>query len=113
MRKVASVLAVLGLVLAMATLVKADEKTMTWTGWISDSACGAKGATAAHKACGEKCVKEKGASYVFVDSKTKTVHKIHNQDAVSADNFGMEVKVTGHTMEDGSIHVDSVASAGM
>jgi len=113
MRKVAPVLAVLGLVMAMVTIVRAQDKTMTWTGWISDSACGAKGATAAHKDCGVKCVKEKGASYVFVDSKTKTVHKIHNQDAVSTDNFGMEVKVTGHTMEDGSIHVDSIAMAGM
>ena len=113
MRKVANVLAVLGLLMALVTVVKAQEKTMTWTGWISDSNCGAKGASAAHKACGEKCVKEKGASYVFVDSKTKTVHKIHNQDAVTADNFGMEVKVTGHAMDDGSIHIDSIAAAGM
>jgi hypothetical protein len=111
MRRVTNLLAVLGLVLAMVSIAGAQEKTMTWTGWISDSACGAKGATAAHKDCGVKCVKDKGASYVFVDSKTKTVHKIHNQDAVSTDNFGMEVKVTGHTMEDGSIHVDSVAAA--
>lgn len=112
MRKVANVLAVLGLLMALVTVVKAQDKTMTWTGWISDSNCGAKGATAAHAGCGAKCV-NKGASYVFVDSKTKTVHQIHNQDAVSADNFGKEVKVTGHTMDDGSIHVESIAAAGM
>ena len=114
MRKVIPVLAILALVCAMAayvSTVSADEKTMTWTGWISDDHCGAKGMSAEHKACAEKCVKDKGAAYVFVDTKTKTVHKIHNQDAVSADNLGMEVKVTGHKMDDGSIHVDSIAAA--
>jgi len=113
MRKVIPILAVLALVCSIAayvTTVSADEKTMTWTGWISDDHCGAKGSSADHKACAEKCVKEKGASYVFVDSKTKSVHKIHNQDAVSADNLGSEVKLTGHKMDDGSIHVDSISA---
>ena len=111
MRKVIPVLAVLALVCAMVSFASADDKTMTWTGWISDDHCGAKGMSADHKACAEKCVKEKHAAYVFVDTKTKTVHKIHNQDAVSATNLGMEVTVTGHTMDDGQIHVDSIAEA--
>jgi hypothetical protein len=111
MRKIANVLAVLALVCAMVTIVKADDTTMTWTGWISDSHCAAKGMSADHKACAEKCVKEKGASYVFVDTKTKAVHNIHNQDAVNDSDLGMEVKVTGHLMDDGSVHVDSIAAA--
>jgi len=88
-----------------------EEKTMSWTGWISDSMCGAKGANANHKDCAMKCVKEKGASYVFVDTKSKKIIKIHNQDAVSEANLGQEVKVTGHMMKDGQIHVDSIANA--
>jgi hypothetical protein len=112
MRKIVNVLAVLALVCAMVTIVKADDKTMTWTGWISDSHCAAKGMAADHKACAEKCVKEKGASYVFVDTKTKAVHNIHNQDAVNDSDLGMEVKVTGHLMDDGALHVDSIAAAG-
>ncbi len=114
MRKVIPVLAILALVCAMATFVStvsADEKTQTWTGWISDDHCGAKGMSAEHKACAEKCVKDKNAAYVFVDTKTKTVHKIHNQDAVTDANLGAEVKVTGHVMDDGQIHVDSIAAA--
>lgn len=111
MRKVASVLAVLALVCAMASIVSADEKTMTWVGWISDSNCKAKGMSADHKACAEKCVKDKGASYVFVDTKTKSVHEIHNQDAVKDSDLGMEVKVTGHTLDNGQIHIDSIAAA--
>jgi len=111
MRKIVNVLAVLAMVCAMVTIVKAEDKTMTWTGWISDSHCGAKGMAADHKACAEKCVKEKGASYVFVDEKTKAVFNIHNQDAVKGDDLGMEVKLTGHKMDDGALHVDSIAAA--
>jgi len=110
MRKVLPVLALLALVCALASFTSADEKTKSWTGWISDDHCGAKGTSADHKACAEKCVKEKGAAYVFVDTKTKTVHKIHNQDAVKSDDLGAEVKVTGHVMDDGQIHVDSIAA---
>jgi len=95
----------------MASFATADNKSMTWTGWISDSHCAAKGMAAVHKDCAMKCVKEKGASYVFVDTKTKTVHNIHNQDAVKDSDLGMEVKLTGHTMDDGSIHVESIAAA--
>ena len=113
MRKVVPVLAILALVISIASLTYADEKTMTWTGWISDSKCAAKGAAASHKDCAVKCVKEKGASYVFVDTKTKAVVNIHNQDAVKDDDLGKEVKVSGHKMGDGSIHIDSVMAASM
>jgi hypothetical protein len=102
-------------VLAVATVtVTTHAKAMTWTGWISDSACGAKGSNADHAACAQKCVKEKGASWVFVNGKTKAVVPIHNQDAVNADNdLGHQVKVTGTTQADGSLQVTSITAAGM
>lgn len=90
----------------MASQAKAD----TWTGWISDSGCGAKGATAEHKACAVKCVKG-GASYVFVNSETKDVVPIHNQDAVKESDLGQEVKVTGSLTDDKSLHIDSIEPA--
>jgi hypothetical protein len=107
-------LAMLLATLSFGVATRAQEmgKTMTWTGWISNSACGAKDANAAGKECTEKCVKDKGASYVFVNEKTKKVIPIHNQDAVTDANLGQEVKVTGHMME-GQIHVDSIANASM
>jgi hypothetical protein len=97
------------------TAVAADDKTMTWKGYISDSICGAKNAnTAAGKECAMTCVKQKGASWVFVDAKSKSVMKIHNQDAVNADkDLGMEVVVTGHAMDGGMIHVDKIAMGKM
>ena len=85
---------------------------MTWTGWISDNACGVKGMSADHKACAKTCMTTKGASFVFVNTSDKKVIPIHNQDAVNLDkNVGQEVKVTGHLMDDGMLHVDSIAPA--
>jgi formyltetrahydrofolate hydrolase len=100
------VLAALVAVLSLKTV--AEAKTMTWTGWISDSSCGVKGANAAHKACAETCMKTKGATWVFVNAEKKVI-PIHNQDAVSMDtDLGVEVSVTGHLMDDGSVHVDKI-----
>jgi len=107
-------LAVLFAAISIATVSKAadDAKTMTWTGWISDSHCGAKGMSAGHKACAQTCVKTNGASWVFVNTADKKVLTIENQDAVNPDkNLGQEVKVTGHVTDKGALHVDSIANA--
>jgi len=115
MKKALSTFALFTMLLATLGLaVHAKEgKTSTWTGWISDSSCAAKGASADHKDCAIKCVKEKGASWVFVNGKSKAVLNIHNQEAVNTDtDLGQEVKVTGHLMDDGSLHVDKIESAG-
>jgi D-alanyl-D-alanine carboxypeptidase len=117
MRKVISLIGLLALVFTIASIraVAKDEKTMTWKGYISDSVCGVKNAdTAAGKQCATQCVKEKGASWVFVDAKSKKVLKIHNQDAVNADkDLGMEIVVTGHVMEDGMLHLDKITMGKM
>ena len=111
MRKAAiaiGLLAVLFATLSLATV--ADNKTMTWTGWISDSHCGANGMSAGHKACAQTCVKTKGATWVFVNGADKKVLNIHNQDAVNADqDLGAEVTVIGHLMDDGTLQVDKIA----
>lgn len=97
--------------LALGGAAMGRPDTQTWTGWISDSGCAAKGTSAEHKDCALKCVHEKGAKFVFVNSESKQVFSIHNQDAVKDSDVGMEVKVTGHRMDDKSIHVDSIAPA--
>ncbi len=104
-------LAMLVATLGLSTLAGTDAKTMSWTGWISDSHCGAKGMSAGHKACAETCVKTKGAKWVFVNGKTKHVIEIANQDAVNPDEaLGHEVKVTGH-LEKGVLTVDKIEAA--
>jgi len=110
MRRTLSAFVLLSMLLATLSLVaSAQDQATTWTGWISDSSCKAKGMSAKHKDCGLKCVKEKGASWVFVNSETKAVLNITNQDAVKPDTaLGQAVKVTGHAAQDGSIHIDSI-----
>jgi hypothetical protein len=111
MRKTLGAVVVFAMLFATLGLIaSAQDKTQTWTGWISDSSCGAKGTSADHRDCAIKCVKEHSAKWVFVNSGTKTVLNIHNQDAVIPESsLGQEVQVTGHAMDDGSIHIDSIA----
>ena len=66
----------------------------TWTGWISDSQCGAKGANAKAGECTTKCVKEKGAKYVFVNDADQKVYVVDAQDKVAA-HAGHHVTVKG------------------
>lgn len=112
------VVTMLGMLVALLVTVSLSSlgaaKTMTWTGWISDSHCGAKGMSAGHKACAETCVKTKGASWVFVNAKTKKVLAIKNQDSVNPDSaLGHEVKLTGHLEANGSLQVDKITAVKM
>ncbi|MGB6199756.1 MAG: hypothetical protein WA871_02830 [Candidatus Acidiferrales bacterium] len=113
MRKVMGVLVLATMVFAIAAItVRAADNPMSWTGWISDSSCGAKGANAGHKACAIDCVKNKGQSWVFVDDKTKKVMAIDNQSIVNPDaDLGAEVTVTGTVTASGSLHLDKISPA--
>lgn len=99
-------------ILAFAISLSAAD-SQTWTGWLSDSGCAAKGMSADHKSCALSCVHDKGAKWVFVNSEDKKVLPIHNQDAVKDSDVGMEVKLTGSLMDDGAVHVESIAPAKM
>jgi len=87
MRRVAKVMGFLLILSVFALTAVADE----WTGYISDSKCGAKGAKDEHAECAAKCVKG-GASPVFVtDGK---VYKIDDASKVQ-DHIGHKVTITG------------------
>jgi hypothetical protein len=91
---------------------EAQARTAVWTGWISDNHCGAKGMSAAHKACAMQCIKEMHSYWVFVDSKSKSVVKIHNQDGVNPEtSLGAEMKVTGWMMDDGTLQVEGISAS--
>ncbi len=80
----------------------------TYTGYIVDSKCGAKGAHAGAEACTKRCI-EGGAQAVLVTDDNKEVVQIHNQDAIKG-HEGHHVKVTG-SMMDGQLHVEKVEMA--
>jgi hypothetical protein len=104
MRKLTS----LSLVFALALILAAPSFAAdTWTGWITDSHCGAKGANAKHtKACAEKCAHEKDGKVVFYNNADQKLYDIDKTD-LALGHVGHEVTVTG-TLDGKSIKVDSI-----
>jgi len=89
------------------TLAMAADNS--WTGWISDSQCGVKGANENARDCTIKCVKEHGAKYVFVNDADKKVYVIDAQDKVAA-HAGHHVTVKG-TVEGDTLKLTSIDMA--
>ena len=83
---------------AMAATLFAGALAMaadgSWTGYISDSQCGVKGAKEGQGECTTKCVKEHGAKYVFVNDADKKIYVVDAQDKVAA-HAGHHVTVKG------------------
>jgi hypothetical protein len=84
----------------------AGPKDQSYSGWISDSKCGAKGADASHAACAKKCV-ESGEKPVMVADNDQKVMPIDNPDVVK-NEIGQHVKVSGSMTSSGALHVDKV-----
>ena len=100
MRSCMKVVLALALVLSVFALTAMAGE---WTGYISDSKCGAKGAKDGHADYAGKCVKS-GAAPVFVtDGK---VYKIEDTSKVQ-DHIGHKVTITGELKGD-TVQVESV-----
>ena len=106
MKKTTVLLALFALTTLLVMPLTAEGTKGSWTGWITDSKCGAKGAKAEHKGCTEKCLGE-GAKLVFYNNADKKLYSLDKQDVAKA-NVGYEVKVTGEA-EGSAIKVDSIA----
>ena len=85
---------VTGMALTLCAAAFAFGADGSWTGYITDSHCAAKGAKAGHEECAAKCVKEHDAKYVFVDDADKKIYAIDAQDKV-APHAGHHVTVKG------------------
>jgi hypothetical protein len=100
-------------VLAIAftlSLANAGAMKGSWTGWITDEHCGAKGAKADHKDCALKCAGENG-KLVFYNTGDEKIYTLDNQD-LAKQNLGHEVKVTGE-VDGTAIKVTSIEKAEM
>lgn len=97
-------MAVLGL-LVMPIAATAAGTAGSWSGWITDEACGAKGANAAHKDCAVKCL-EKGSKLGLYNTTDKKFYKLDKQDVAKA-HLGHEVTVKG-TADGDAIAVTSI-----
>jgi hypothetical protein len=112
MKKVTSRVMLALLVVGLASFAyAADAVEGSWTGFVTDTACGAKGANADHAACAAKCVKDKGAKYALYTPTDKQVWVLSNQEE-AAKMAGKEVTVTGKAdTEKKSIEVASMEAA--
>lgn len=108
MKKLVVMFGVAVLCMAVAAMAAAAPAAQSWTGWISDSHCGVKGANEKHaKDCAAKCVKE-GSKIQFVndaDKKIFDIDKAHWDEAMG--HVGHKVTVTG-TMANGAITVSKI-----
>ncbi|MEO8431698.1 MAG: hypothetical protein ABI592_09340 [Acidobacteriota bacterium] len=68
----------------------ADEGS--WTGFVTDSGCGASGAKADHADCAVKCVKEKGAKWALYNPADKSLFVLSGDDATMGKMAGMAGK---------------------
>ena len=76
----------------------ASGDTVTVSGWVSDSGCGAKAAHAGAEACTKKCIAA-GKKVVFVDDKEKKVWAVSNPEALKG-HEGEHVDVDAHVNAD-------------
>jgi len=115
MRNALPICALLVISFLPAQLVSAGDKKaggnknasgeQTIYGYISCSACGAKGATDSHGDCMEKCL-AKGAKVVVVSEENQMVIPIDNPDTVSGQH-AHRVALYGYTTGE-AFHVISV-----
>jgi hypothetical protein len=107
-KKALTLLSCIALLCLVALPVAAAAADGSWNGWITDAACGAKGANAAHKACAEKCAKT--SKLVLYNTDDKKIYKLDKQD-LAKQHVGDEVTVTGK-VEGNEIAVDSITAKG-
>lgn len=107
MKRTTALLATIA-VLSLLVMPVAANAAGSWNGWITDEACGAKGANAAHKDCAVKCV-EKGSKLGLYNTTDKKFYKLDKQDVAKA-HLGHEVTVKG-TADGDTIAVTSIEPA--
>jgi hypothetical protein len=91
--------------LLLTLLLAPGLQAATWTGWITDDSCGAKGAKSGHKECAGKCV-EAGAKLAFYNNADKKIYKLDKQD-LAKEHLEGQVEVTGE-LDGDSIKVTSI-----
>ena len=92
-----------------AMLVASAAFAAEWTGYISETKCGAKHADGSQASikCVTSCIKGGAKPVLVVDGK---VVSIDNTDAVPADLYGKKVTVSGELADD-AVHIDKISAA--
>lgn len=108
-KAIVAAMVVLAITLALP-LAQADAMKGSWTGWITDDHCGAKGAKAEHKDCAVKCL-DQGGKLVFYNPADEKIYTLDNQE-LAKEHLGHEVKLTGE-VDGTAIKVAAIEKAEM
>lgn len=97
MRKVVSRMLIVAVALGFASLTWAGDKNEgSWTGFVTDTHCGAAKATSAdHAACAARCVKEKGAKWALYNPQDGSIFVLSGDDAMMEKMASKKVTVKG------------------
>ena len=95
MKKLVSRTLILAVILGFGLTTLAVAEDGTWSGWVTETHCGAAGAKAAHKDCAIKCVKEKGAKWALYNTTDKSLFVLSGDDAMMEKMAATEVTVKG------------------
>ena len=87
----------------------ATPKDGSWTGWVTDTMCGAKGATAKHAKCAKDCVDGGHGEYALYNPADKKVYTLDPQEKL-AEHAGHCVNVPG-SGEGDTIKVQAIEMA--
>jgi hypothetical protein len=89
-------LAALAFSFVFVSFARAEDKKAegSWTGFVTETHCGAAGAKAEHADCAVKCVKDKGAKWALYNESDKSVWVLSDQDG-AAKMAGKMVTVKG------------------
>jgi hypothetical protein len=96
--------------LALFTMLAATAAfAESWTGYVSETKCGAAHADGSEKSikCVTGCIKSGAKPVLVVDGK---VVGIHNPESVPASLYGKKVTVTGDKMDD-AVHIEKIEAA--
>lgn len=94
--------------IALLVPVLAAAGTGSWTGWVTDDHCAAKGAKAEHASCAKKCL-DNGGKLVFYNTADEKIYNLDNQK-LAEEHLGHEVVVKG-TVEGDTIKVATIDAA--
>ena len=95
MKKLVSRTLILAMVLGVGLTALATAEDGTWSGWLTETHCGAAGAKAAHADCAVKCVKEKGGKWALYNPTDKSIFVLSGDDAMMEKMAAKEITVKG------------------
>jgi hypothetical protein len=96
------------LIAAGLSLAAGKEKQGSWTGWVTDTHCGAKGQNAKHAECAKKCVEGMGAKYALYTPTEQKIYVLDPQDKAAGHavhHVTVKGSVEGETITFSSIEI--------